>query len=274
MKTPVLAALLLASFLSIHASRADTFEEADLIELGINPDQVVEVGQTDLTQAVPADRDEDEEVKDTHLKLAGRGFMNRNTHESLALACVGKTENSTEISCDQLRFVYFNPVSQKAFYLGHTMIVDQYVSTRKANRMNGDQKRQYAIKQIMKNFKRWRGQNKGLSENTKQAITMGGFMGVLVLEWLASSVATGGLSIALTAATYPFYLVLTPIITGDIKLMNGNQRIESASFDQNGWNWSSDPAQIKPKVFNLLIDYFSTSQNTPQTNPIRAGVSP
>ena len=47
----------------------------------------------------------------SRFKILGRGVSSRTTNESIAIACVGKSDVSgnAEASCDQLQFVYYNP---------------------------------------------------------------------------------------------------------------------------------------------------------------------
>ena len=227
----------------------------------------VEIGVLTETATVTLGEDPITEVKSETLKLAGRGFMSKKTHESVSIACVGVTEGNNEPSCETLRFVYFNPDNQKAFYIGRRYEVKRMVPEKKARRMSDDEQRVYTTKKMMKFFKSWRRDHRGLSEETRHGITAGSFILIVGGCGYASMFGTAALSMGVSLAAYPLYLVVTPIITGDIKLMNGNNKITSAVADQNGWNWSSRPSSIQHKVFNQLFDYLSIGE--PEARAIR-----
>lgn len=238
-------------------------EDIDLLELGIDPTQTVQVIENESLASDPNNGatinpgdGEIEEVTLTELKLAGRGFVNKVTGEFIALACVGLDVG--DASCNSLRFTYFNPTTQKAYFLGRIHTVQQYIYGKKELLSEADQ-RNYAIKIMMKSFSKWRDSNRGMSQDARKVIQGVSFMGILGSLAVSSMFASAGVSLAVGIAVYPIYLVFTPMITGDVKLMNGNRNISQAASNKDGWNWSSKPARVRNKVFNYLFDYISGS---------------
>jgi hypothetical protein len=213
----------------------------------------------------------DQEITTDQIRLAGRGLINKKTSETLAIACIDDTA-----TCENMRFVYLNPVTQKAYYIGSIMNWSSFLTQKQIARLAPDEQRNQAIKNIMNGFKRWRKENRGLSQDTRRTIQGGSFMAILAGLGLASTFGTAGLSLVVGLASYPIYLIMTPMITGDINIMRGHQKMESASHDQNGWNWSSHAQPIRAKLFDDLMARFSSHRRSVYqymnvTNPIRDG---
>ncbi len=210
-------------------------------------------------------------VPSANIKLAGKGVENKKTGEAIAIACTGVDPASAEPSCDELRFVYFNPLNHQASYIGSPIKVSQFVPVNKIGKWSPEKQTEYATKQFVKRFKYWKKVRFGMSGDTKAFIGGAGLMVVMGMCALGNSIG-GPVGWAFTLGTYPFFLVVVPIVTGDLKMMNGMQKVSSATLDQSGWNWTEAPAKIKSKTFKQLFTYITSGQAKLDVPPV--GVQP
>ncbi len=205
------------------------------------------------------------------LKLVGRGIIDKKTGDSIALACVvapadysglvRSNENLPDADCRTLQFVYFKKNQDPQFVGSFNFLGWKHPD------WDQDDQIKYEVKRIGKTFKRWRRDHTGVPQSTKDGIAAAAFITMLVAEGLAAgTVAATGVGIA----TFPFYLLLTPIITGDIKVTNLGSRISTATRDDHGWNWTVDPAPVRHKLFKQFSRYIGKDAeallNSSETN--------
>ncbi len=180
------------------------------------------------------------EVTLSSLKLLGTGVENRQTGESMALACVGKpVAGSNEPNCDLLHWVYFNAEGTKAFFAGYSLRVQSEASIPNHDEIKAE------IKLIKKRFKNAKSnRNQKYLDNHRMLLTSTGLMGMGALFF----VGTMGTAAVVTAATAG----LIYVVIGFNRTLLTMDPASATLNKQVGWNWSSRPKKISHKNFEML----------------------
>ena len=202
----------------------------------------------------------EEPVSANQLKIIGRGIENKETHDVIALACVGEELPDTrEPSCRVLRNVKLKADSHELSFVGGKFDVNweldikgeptQKDLIRLVRRLN---------KNAIKYKKKMNRVRNGKFISRFAAISFGAF-GATVITKSMILTAMGGAAIptgpALLAALGLMIIVCgVQAIVLDPVFPNSSV-ISKVMADQNGWNWSIKPKKISARTFHWFERY-------------------
>lgn len=168
------------------------------------------------------------------IKLLGRGIENKDTHETISLACVDE-------NCLSIRLVYFPAGGREAWFVGKTYTTEGEYQT--------EAQLEARIKTFSKQFRQFKRQDKRTNHYGRMQGEMWGVTG-----------ATVGLFYAATTSLV-FLPVAAAVFVGGgaiIILQPGIFKFDpiSVTFNDNtGWNWSSDPKRVSDEKFKLMLRF-------------------
>ncbi len=173
--------------------------------------------------------------------LVGKGMEDRKTHERLALACVGRADDPSDIKarCEDVQFVYFKN-EQEGQFTGPIV---------KLSKLD--------LKALQKQVKKC---------NHNATTTAWEIVGFSVGSWIAIGITAG--TFGLTAPVFYAGLGWMGLAVAGPKafafISNARYAIDALSTEnttsienQNGWNWATDPQKVNHRYFKtlkLLVD--------------------
>lgn len=168
-----------------------------------------------------------EPVAGTQIKLMGKGFAGRKSHEVISLACVGENQD-----CETLRFVHFVSPSE-VYYIGPKFKAD--------------------LKKLKKAMKKLDNKVRNRAERT--------LISVFVMTGSVMSYAVVSGILWPVAAWLGLFAVLG---TGDISLIHVFDivypiqnsiagKTTTQVMNQDGWNWAIKPRAISEKTFQKIL---------------------
>jgi hypothetical protein len=260
MKTFIIALTLVISTFAHAEESTENF----LSEIGVSADVLNENGKALITQETqqadesgsleraptPAPGDE---INVNELKILGRGFVDRNTGDSLALAFYTgpsiQYKNDHMEHCTRLRHVLFEASTMKAYYIGNDYLVT-------CGEEASPQLIKSRLKEMNREFKTFR---RSQNHNRNFYIFGGGGIALAPIVWFTSPAswmvaAAGGMPPVL--AVYSGALIVWCVVAS---IYNSNDTLFARSaggsstilIDQNGWNWSSKPKKVSHRTFSL-----------------------
>lgn len=179
----------------------------------------------------------------TTLRLLGRGVQNRETGDSIALACFDE-------GCKQLRFVYFR--DQKAEFRGDPIRMPEYVGdgdAREARRLVAK-----ALAVQIENFFMIRTPNFYAKER-KSYIRSQYVVAILGAPFFFISPWAGGAALLTLSVGWNVWHFAAP--NSMVATLGGTGfssiTVSKAAHDQEGWNWSANPRRKSAAKFEEIL---------------------
>lgn len=187
---------------------------------------------------LPEAEDNENQQVPMNLKLFGRGIQQRGSNESIAFACYDE-------SCSTARFVHFNGSESK--WIGGIIRLPVVESEKLKKKAYELKLKEYLLKR--KNIKHRSNRfSYGLGVATVLVITPVSFK---------AAMATG---IGLTTGAFGAILIPLGIYYAIIAYSNSiddaliSTKSSTATFHQEGWNWTKKPRTISSKKFQKLLE--------------------
>jgi hypothetical protein len=251
--------------------------------------------EVQLSLAPETDPNKDPTLVPEQLKIMGKGIRNH-SGQTLAVACVGKNETSSEATCDHLRVVEFDQ-NNIPTWVSSSFTVTAAQNFKKELKKEYDD--QYAVKYV-----HWKAHAKVKKETVTKFMFFGGtgalwggyklglFIGVANLPVFLACLAGALLlmTIVYIAMKHPEFesaivnglangLFVFParlITNGLIAPIRGAQNalISDATFSMtasNGWNWAENPKKISDRKYEKMK---SVLQQLSATKPIPEKTQP
>lgn len=253
----------LISFSSFAAETIDTLTDLGADTAQFTRDQIKEVTQQisaieSIAEPIEAFENPSNEVELSKLTIIGRGFQDKKTGNTIALACFGISSLvPASAECSRFRHVFINYTSGKAFFTGkvYTYGNTSFYSERENQKM---------IARIGKSFKKYkRGMNQG--KNILH-YTEFGMAGILVVSQtgLPAWVFVAGGSLAAAGGVAVLGTVLAYCLFAEVYDRNGVLFAHAGGTshvlrDQNGWNWSIQPKTVSHSTFEFYQKWVGVS---------------
>ena len=249
---------------STFAIAADSAQEF-VSDLGIDFNQLPENYRSQiahdiqaLEQTEPTRKevrfDPRDEVSEGELRLAGRGFVDRKTGDSLALAFYTRpSADAKKTDCPRLRHVYFEHASKKAYYVGSETILSCQGEA-------STEEIKTAAKEVSRGFKKFR-REKNHNKNVYMSVGFGVAVWPTALWFLSPSswfvVGASGLfpAFGIYWGGILVWCVVTAIYQGNEVFMASSSGSQQVLIDRDGWNWSSRPKKIRHRTFELYSGF-------------------
>ena len=223
------------------------FLEAKLEEK-MNPHLFVQYKNT-----TPADQLQ--KVEQAHLKMIGRGVMNRKTKDSISMACVGKpiNQDSLENNCDVLRNVFFVRNSTDAYFFGAPLIIAS------AGEIPTTKQIKTSVRKLMQSYRSYK---KSVTKAAFKSMWVGGSMiwgagiGILIYGLVAATVTMpimlGIVAVGVLGCAFAIMAFYRSVVVSRVG------KVFNATVDQQGWNWSIIPRKIQPHQFNIYFNFLDS----------------
>lgn len=190
-----------------------------------------------------------EKVEASSLNILGRSIQNKETGESLAIACVGNWRQTIKDSCHLLRMVYVTSDRSTAYFVGLALVVSyDDAPTQKELKAH--------IKHLKHQYKKYLSWQRTDAQNFFRHL---GQIGILfgVIFTVPQMGVAAGISTILGGGFTMF--MLEPSTPG-FGLKDGVNNLQN----QSGWNWSEKkPGRLSNQKFDVLMGVWNDNHAIP-----------
>ena len=170
-------------------------------------------------------------VKDSQIRILGKGISGRHSKQTLAIACVGEN-----LECNVMRFIYVVSTSE-AYYIGPRFTVtNQKALTNALKKLSASVSNQH---------------DRGLLTLFGGLTASFGIIAVFHVFWPFIAIVSAAFMLYETIgsdALAPMFDVYQPIKNATV----GDDGAQLINHD--GWNWSIKPRKINEKTFGKMIE--------------------
>ncbi len=193
----------------------------------------------------------------TYLKILGRGVLNADTGDMVAITCTGEMiANAGEPSCKKVRYIIWKKDVNQTFYIGREKTVSTDSEPTLADLEAFTKQESVRVKNFRKTS------NHEHAQKTRNHLLLSGFGVVGAIGFTLRTDSSGGLTptsskiILSSMATLALGGLLIAALN-HYPMTTAGGYVSNAMANQNGWDWAVKPKPISGKKFQWLERYLN-----------------